>query len=279
MAKIIVEAAINGAVAKKTLNPNFAYSPQEIADDAIATCEAGAAIVHFHARDPQSGKFVFEHGELYTATYRRARAKSKVIMWPGSDIMSLRKGDPDNPDMLFCDPGSVNLVSYDLATKRIRNETSVYKVTFETARHQLEKIRELGLRPTLNMFDPSYARATLLFLEQGLLTEPLMIKFYFGGPELPFGLPFNVKSLDAYLEMFKGVRLNWFAATLGGDNLPNIPLIVSMGGHVRIGLEDHHYADQGMLTNPQIAERASTTIRAMGHQVATPDEARAMLQI
>jgi 3-keto-5-aminohexanoate cleavage enzyme len=197
----------------------------------------------------------------------------------GSDIMSLRKGDPDNPDLLFCDPGSVNLVSYDPATKRIRNETSVYKVTFETARHQLEKIRELGLRPTLNMFDPSYARETLLFLEHGLLTEPLMIKFYFGGPELPFGLPFNVKSLDAYLEMFKGVRLNWFAATLGGDNLPNIPLIVSMGGHVRIGLEDHHYADQGMLTNPQIAERASTTIRAMGHQVATPDEARATLKM
>ena len=73
--------------------------------------------------------------------------------------------------------------------------------------------------------------------------------------------------------------LNWFAATLGGDNLPNIPLIVSMGGHVRIGLEDHHYADQGMLTNPQIAERASTTIRAMGRQVATPDEARAMLKL
>jgi uncharacterized protein (DUF849 family) len=275
MAKIIIEAAINGAVAKKTLNPNFAYSPQEIADDAIATCEAGAAIVHFHARDPQTGKFVFEHGELYTETYRRARAKSKVMMWPGSDIMSLRKGDPDNPDLLFCDPGSVNLVSYDPATKRIRNETSVYRVTFETARHQLEKIKELGLRPTLNMFDPSYARATLLFLEHGLLTEPLMIKFYFGGPELPF----NVKSLEAYLEMFKGVRLNWFAATLGGDNLPNIPLIVSMGGHVRIGLEDHHYADQGMLTNPQIAERASTTIRAMGHQVATPDEARTMLKI
>ncbi len=279
MAKIIIEAAINGAVAKKTLNPNFAYSPREIADDAIATCEAGAAIVHFHARDPQTGKFVFEHGELYTETYRRARAKSKVMMWPGSDIMSLRKGDPDNPDLLFCDPGSVNLVSYDPATKRIRNETSVYRVTFETARLQLDKIKELGLRPTLNMFDPSYARATLLFLEQGLLTEPLMIKFYFGGPELPFGLPFNVKSLDAYLEMFKGVRLNWFAATLGGDNLPNIPLIVSMGGHVRIGLEDHHYADQGMLTNPQVAERASTTIRAMGHQVATPDEARTMLKI
>src|SRR5258706_15285819 len=78
MAKIIIEAAINGAVAKKTLNPNFAYSPQEIADDAIATCEAGAAIVHFHARQPETGELVFEHGELYTEAYPRPRAKTKA---------------------------------------------------------------------------------------------------------------------------------------------------------------------------------------------------------
>ncbi len=279
MARIIIEAAINGAVAKKSLNPNIAYSPDEIAADAIATCEAGAALVHFHARDPETGKFEFKHGDLYTQAYRRVRAKSKVMFWPGADIMAMRKGDPDNPDLLFCDPGSVNLVGYDPATRRITNEASVYRVPFEVARHQLEKIRELGMQATVQMFDASYARATLLFLEQGLLTEPLMIKFYFGGPELPFGLPLNAKSLDAYLEMFKGVRINWFAATLGGDNLPNIPLIVSMGGHVRIGLEDHHYADQGMLTNPQIAARAAATIRAMGHQVATPEQAREMLHI
>ncbi len=146
MRKVIIEAAINGAVAKKTLNPNIAYSPQEIADDAIATYKAGAAIVHFHARDPQTGKFVFEHGELYTDTYRRARAKSKVMMWPGADFMAMRKGDPDNPDVLYCDPGSVNLVSYDPVTKRTRNEGSVYRVPFDAARRQLEKIDWCAIR-------------------------------------------------------------------------------------------------------------------------------------
>ena len=105
------------------------------------------------------------------------------------------------------------------------------------------------------------------------------VKFYFGGPELPFGLPPTLKSLEAYLEMLKGVRANWFAATLGGDNLPMVPLIVSLGGHVRIGLEDFQYARAGQLSNPQLAERAAATIRAMGHEVATPDEARAMLEV
>src|SRR5216683_8301206 len=131
MAKIIIEAAINGAVAKKTLNPNFAYSPQEIADDAIATCNAGAAIVHFHARDPQTGKFVFEHGDLYTDVYRRTRAKSKVLLWPGADAMKMSRSDPSSmPDLLYCDPGSLNLISYDPENKRIRNESAVYRNTY-----------------------------------------------------------------------------------------------------------------------------------------------------
>ncbi len=79
--------------------------------------------------------------------------------------------------------------------------------------------------------------------------------------------------------MLKDVRVNWFAATLGGDNLPMIPLIVSLGGHVRVGLEDYHYARQGILSNPQIAERAAGAIRAMGHEVATPDDARRILEL
>ncbi len=78
--------------------------------------------------------------------------------------------------------------------------------------------------------------------------------------------------------MLKGVRVNWFGATLGGDNLPLVPVIVSLGGHVRVGLEDYQYAREGQLTNPQIVERAVTTIRAMGHEVATPDEARKILE-
>jgi 3-keto-5-aminohexanoate cleavage enzyme len=96
---------------------------------------------------------------------------------------------------------------------------------------------------------------------------------------LPFGLPPTIKSLEAYLEMIKDVRANWFAATLGGDNLPLVPVIVSLGGHVRVGLEDYQYAHDGQLTNSQITERAASVICAMGHQVATPAEARKMLEV
>ena len=113
----------------------------------------------------------------------------------------------------------------------------------------------------------------------GILAEPLLLKFYLGGEGSHFGLPPTIKSLEAYLEMIKDVRCNWFAATLGGDNLPLVPAIVSLGGHVRVGLEDYQYHRTGRLSNPQIVDRAAATIRAMGHEVATIEQAREILDL
>jgi len=287
MAKVIIESAINGNALRKS-NPHIPYTPEEIANDAIATCKAGAALIHFHVRDPQTGKWV-QDVPYYAEVYRRARAASKALLWPTfpadgdgqkrfSHFIELSRDPATKPDLGAGDMGSVNLVSYNPQSKKIQDENFIYCNSYTTIRYFLENSRELGLRPTLQIFDASFLRAALVFLEQGVLTEPLLLKFYLGGPELPFGLPPTLKSLEAYLDMLKGVRVNWFGATLGGDNLPLVPIIVSLGGHVRVGLEDYQYAHEGQLTNPQIVERAVTTIRAMGHEVATPDEARKILE-
>jgi 3-keto-5-aminohexanoate cleavage enzyme len=288
MAKVIIESAINGNALRK-LNPHIPYTPEEIATDAVATCKAGAALIHFHVRDPETGKWV-QDVPYYAEVYRRARAASKALLWPTfptdgdgqkrfSHFIELSKDPATKPDLGAGDMGSVNLVSYNPQSKKIQDENFIYCNSYTTIRYFLENSRELGLRPTLQIFDASFLRAALVFLEQGVLTEPLLLKFYLGGPELPFGLPPTLKSLEAYLDMLKGVRANWFGATLGGDNLPLVPVIVSLGGHVRIGLEDYQYAREGQLTNPQIVERAVTTIRAMGHDFATPDEARKILEV
>src|SRR5438552_2847457 len=129
MGKVIIEAAINGN-AMKEHNPNIPYSPEEIGRDAVATCQAGAALIHFH-------------------------------------------------------------------------------------------VRELKLRPTLQIFEPGFVRAALTFLDVGLLTEPLLLKFYFSKM---FGLPPSLRSLDAYLGMLDGVKCNWFGSYIGGDVLPFVPL-------------------------------------------------------
>jgi 3-keto-5-aminohexanoate cleavage enzyme len=288
MSKVIIESAINGNALKK-LNPNIPYSTEDIAQDAIATCRAGAAIIHFHVRDTNTGKWVHDV-PLYADVYKRARAGCKALLWPTfplegdaakrfSHFVELSKDPATKPDLGAGDMGSVNLVSYSREKKQIRNESMIYCNSYETIRYFLEKSRDLGLRPTLQIFDASFLRAALIFLEEGVLTEPLLLKFYLGGPELPFGLPPTLKSLEAYLDMIKDVRANWFAATLGGDNLPLVPLIVSLGGHVRIGLEDYQYAREGQPTNAQLAERAAGVIRAMGHEVATPEETREILEV
>lgn len=288
MAKVIIEAAINGNASKK-LNPHIGYSSEEIGNDAIATCKSGAAIIHFHVRDPATGKWVHDL-PYYADVYRRSRAACKALLWPtfpmGDDaakrfshFVELSKDPATKPDLGAGDMASVNLVAYDPAIKKIHGEATVYQNSYETIRYFLTASRELGLRPTMQIFDPSGVRAALIFLEQGILSEPLLFKFYLGGPELPFGLPPSLRSLEAYLDMLKEVRMNWFAATLGGDNLPMVPLIVSLGGHVRVGLEDYQYARDGQYSNPQIVERAAATIRAMGHEVATPDETRKILEV
>ncbi len=287
MAKIMIESAINGN-AMKERNPHIPYSPEEIANDAIATCKAGAALIHFHVRNPQTGEWV-QDVPYYAEVYKRTREQCKPLLWPtfpfGDDpaprfshFFALAKDPKTKPDLGAGDMGSVNLVSYDPRTKVVSGSHFIYKNSYDTIRYFLEGSRELKLRPTLQIFDPSFLRAALVFLDQGLLTEPLLLKFYLGGPELPFGLPPTLKSLEAYLDMLKGVRCNWFAATLGGDNLPLVPLAVSLGGHVRVGLEDYQYTHEGQLTNPQIVERAVSVIKAMGHAVATPDEARKILE-
>jgi 3-keto-5-aminohexanoate cleavage enzyme len=288
MAKVMIEAAINGNAIRE-LNPHIPYTPDEIAADAIATCEAGAALIHFHVREPETGKWVQDLA-YYSEVYRQTRRRCDALLWPtfplGDDaerrfshFVELSRDPVTKPDLGAADMGSVNLVSYDPVAKKVHNEDFVYCNSYKTIRYFLTKSRELGLRPTLQIFDPSFLRAALVFLDQGVLTEPLLLKFYLGGPELPFGMPPTLKSLEAYLAMIKDVRANWFAATLGGDNLPLVAIIVSLGGHVRVGLEDWQYTREGQLSNPQVTARAAAIIRSMGHDVATPAEARKILEV
>src|SRR5271166_5652342 len=285
--QVMIEAAINGN-AMRELNPNIAYSPEEIANDAIATCRAGAALIHFHVRDPQTGRWV-QDVPYYAEVYRRTRAACGPLLWPTfpfegtpeerfSHFVALAKDAATRPDLGGADLGSLNLATYDRRTKKVRGADFIYQNSYATCRYFLETSRELGLRPTLQIFEPGFLRAALVFLDMGLLTEPLILKFYLGGEEQNFGLPPTIKSLEAYLEMIKGVRCNWFAATLGGNNLPLVAAIVSLGGHVRVGLEDYQYAHAGQLSNPQIVERAAATIRGMGHEVASIAQSRALLE-
>jgi len=289
MAKIMIESAING-IAMKDANPHIGYTPEEIANDAIATCKAGAALIHFHVRKPD-GEWC-QDVPYYAEVYKRVRSAMGAgapLLWPtfpgGKDaaaryshFVELSKDRATKPDLGAADMGSVNLAVWDAKSKILRGGT--YQNSFDILRDTLKLMKECGLRrPTLQIFDGTFLRTSLIFLEQGLLEEPLLLKYYFGGPEQPFGLPPTVESIQAYNQLLKGVRAYWFASCFGGDVLQIAPVAVAMGGHIRLGLEDYQYSKEGKLSNPQIVERAVQIVKAMGHEVATPQDARKMLEI
>ena len=288
MTKIMIESAINGNASKES-NPNIAYSPEDITRDAIATCQAGAALIHFHVRDPETGDWVHDV-PYYGEVFRETRKVCKPLMWPTfplagdgkarlAHFLELAKDLETKPDLGAGEMASLNLIAYDPEKRSIINGGDfIYENTYDGIRYFLEVSKDLGLKPTLQIFDASGIRAALIFLEEGLLTEPLLLKFYFGGPELPFGLPPSLKSLEAYVDMIHDVDCNWFSACLGGDIFPLIPTTIALGGHIRLGLEDYAYTNDGQPTNVQLVKRAVAIIESMGHEVASPEDARLMIQ-
>ncbi|RVT94545.1 3-keto-5-aminohexanoate cleavage protein [Sphingomonas crocodyli] len=288
MAKVMIEAAING-MNLRDQNRNIAYSNEEVIADAVATTRAGASMIHFHAKQPDGG-WNDEVDDL-AAIMRGIRAEGvSPILWPtfsgGADVpqrfrhYTALSADPaTKPDVGACDMGSVNLAWWDEANKRYIR-THLYQNLIDTTREVIEHHTSLGLtRPTLQIFEPGHLRTALKFLEMGVLGEPLLVKFYLGGPEQPFGLPPTPASLEAYADMLKGVRASWFASCFGGDIIPLLPYAIAMGGHCRIGLEDHDYKHEGQPTNVELVKRCVAIIEAMGHEVATPEDARALLEI
>ena len=169
------------------------------------------------------------------------------------------------PDVGAYDIGSLNIVSFDAAHKARRLG---YDLREHVRRHPLlpEWVSRTGsaavpqhLRARLHSHRAGYASTS------GLLDEPLLLKFYFSDE---YGLPPRERSIEAYLDLLEGVRHEWFGCYIGGDALSVVPLFVSMGGHVRVGLEDFDYAGPEPLSNASIVGRAAEAIVASGHEVA-----------
>jgi len=291
MSKIIIEAALNGST-KRSRNPHVAYTAPEVVAEVLAVSEAGASIIHYHVQGPD-GEYLEDipaYGEVARGVRASDAAGGRTLLWPtfmmGATVAErfryfaeLSRDPATKPDLGACDMGSLNVLRWDVKANTFAKH-NVYVNSVETCREALALMKDAGLkRPTLQVFDPTHLRTILKFLELGLLEEPLLIKFYLGGPEMPFGMPPTPRSLDAYLNMMPDVRAVWFACCLGGDVLPLAPYAVSLGGHVRVGLEDYAYEDEGRPSNVELVNRAATIIKAMGHEAATPEDAREILAL
>jgi uncharacterized protein (DUF849 family) len=176
------------------------------------------------------------------------------------------------------DPGSVSLGRLDQQGLPLPLDF-VYVNTFADARYMVESCARLRLAPSVSIFDPSFLRVALAFHQAGALPPGAMIKLYFGGERLPFGLPPTRASLNAYLAMLDRTGLPWSVAVLGGDvvGCGLAEYALERGGHVRVGLED--YASERKPTNVELVEQVADVIDRGGRRIATPRETEDLLGI
>ncbi|MGE0388317.1 MAG: 3-keto-5-aminohexanoate cleavage protein [Gammaproteobacteria bacterium] len=283
---LIIEAAVNG-MTPKARNPRVPVSAQEIAADALACLDAGAAIVHTHAPDLTAGveETVAHYAAAWTpvlaqlpqalfyATFRnfRAAADRSAHIW--------RLARQGLTRISYIDTGSTNVGHAD--DEGLPAGASVYENTYDDCRYMMDACARLGLGPSIAVFEPGFLRVVLAYHRAGRLPAGAMIKFYFGGDHnlftgartpITFGLPPTLASLDAYLAMLGDAPIPWAVAVVGGDvtRSPVAAAAVARGGHLRLGLED--LAGDRQPSNAELVAEAVALARAAGRRIATPAE-------
>jgi len=290
---VVIEAAISGSGAQP--NPNIPRTDEEIARDALACFDAGAAIVHSHSGDL---RLTGEAGaRSYAESWRGVFAQrpeallcpTATIVGPGEDRLThvpplVRDGQIR---MAVFDPGTLNFGSAAEDGTPLADDM-IYTNSYRDIDRAFALMRRLRIGASLAIYEPGFLRATLAFHQAGKLPRGSMVKLYFGGDfnirtgrrsSVNFGLPPTAKALDAYLEMLEGSGLEWAVAVLGGDVVRSgmARLALERGGHLRVGLED--YMGDRTPSNAELVAQAVALCREVGRPVATIAETLAILDL
>ena len=288
--RVIITCALTGAGDTVGRSEHVPVTPEQIAESGIAAARAGAAIVHVHVRDPQTGQGSRDVA-LYREAVERIRASDvdvvvnttagmggDLVLDPlepttfveGTDLVGgverLAHVEELLPDICTLDCGSLNFGEGSL----------VYVSTPDMLRDGAKRIQELGVRAEMEIFDTGHLWFANQLVEEGLIDAPAMYQLCMG---IPYGAPADPLLLATMVSQLPPGAV-WASFALGAMQMPWVAQSVLLGGHVRVGLEDNLYLARGVkATNAQLVERAVTIVEAMGCAVATPDDAREILAL
>ena len=296
--KVILSCAVTGAIHVPTMSPHLPVTPDEIADEAIAAADAGASIVHVHVRDLETGEPVTDL-ELFREVAERIRAETDVVVQPttgGAPTMAPEERIsvvPElEPAMASCNMGSINfglypiLDAYDEFDHEWEREylegtrDLIFQNSFADLETILPTFREYGTKPELECYDAGHLYNTEHLLDRGLLETPLHLQFVLG---ITGGLGADEENLAYMVRIAEKLFGDDFSFSVIGAGRKEFALgtqAVSMGGHVRVGLEDNLYLRRGELaeSNADLVEKMrDLTYEVAGRDLATPDEARQFL--
>jgi uncharacterized protein (DUF849 family) len=287
--EVFITCAITGSGATQDRSPHVPRSPKQIADSAIDAARAGAAVVHCHVRDPETGA-PSRRLDLYREVTERIRAAEvdvvlnltagmggDMVFGSGETPLPLIKGTdlvgPTErvahvaeclPEICTLDCGTMNFAEADYV---MTNTPGML-----TAMGQM--MTALGVKPEIEAFDTGHLWYAKQLVADGVLDSPALVQLCMG---VPWGAP---DDMNTFMAMVNNVPDDWsFSAFgLGRHQMPYVAASVLAGGHVRVGLEDNLMLDRGVLaTNAQLVERAATIVSNLGARVIGPQEVREKL--
>lgn len=269
MEKLIITAALTGAEVTRELQPSLPVTPDEIAEAAFDCYKAGASIVHVHARDEKGNPT--QSFDIYKEIKEKIQAKCNVIFQPSTGGAVWHTPDERlqpvelKPEMATLSCGTCNFGS------------EVFMNTEEYIEKFAYRMKELGVKPELEIFERGMIDNAMKLVKKGFLKEPLHFDFVLGVPGACPATPEDLMHMIRFIP--KGST--WTIAGIGRHELPLAVMGIILGGHVRVGFEDNIYYEKGRLatSNAQLVERIARIAREMGREVATPDEARDILGI
>jgi len=284
--EVIITCAVTGAGDTVGKHPAIPITPKQIAEAAIEAAKAGAGIAHCHVRDPETGKGARDPA-LYREVVERIRESDTDVVINLTSGMGgdLQIGPDDTPMDFGPDTDLVGplerlahveqllpeICSLDCGSLNFSDSNMLYVSTPDMLRAGAKHIRELGVKPELEIFDTGQLWFTTRLYQEGLLDDPPLYQLCHG---IPWGAPPAVGVLKAFVEQLPA-GANWSAFALGRNQMPFVALAVLLGGNVRVGLEDNLYLEKGVFaSNAQLVEKARKIIELMGACVLTPGDTR-----
>ena len=296
--KVIISCAVTGSIHTPTMSEYLPITPAQIAESAIGAAEAGAAILHLHARDPANGRPTSDPATYMQFLPRIKQATDAVvnITTGGSMLMTVdqRLEGPQlaAPEMCSLNMGSMNFGLFPLLGRYkewkhswepemlAATEDAIFKNTFKDIARILKVMGEThGTRFEHECYDVGHLYNLAHFVDKGALKPPFFVQMIFGilggiGADMR-----NLMFMKETADKLFGKDYRWSVLGAGKNQMPFCTQAVMMGGNVRVGLEDSVYISRGKLakTNAEQVRKIRTIIEELGHEIATPAEAREML--
>lgn len=298
MLKIIISCAITGSIHTPSMSPHLPVTGPQIAEQAIDAAEAGAAILHLHARDPETGKPSAKVRDFmgFLPAIKAGTDAIVNLTTGGSATMSIEQRLAGalraEPEMCSLNMGTMNFALYPMLGKRtewlhdweepfLRNSDDlVFKNTPRDIANVLQLMRQdRGARFEFECYDVGHLYMLRHFVDRGLIDAPIFIQFVMGVLGGVAAEPEHLTHLKKTADTLFGETYTFSVLAAGRQQMAMAAMAAGMGGHVRVGLEDNLYISRGQLaeSNAQQVEKIRSIVEALGREVATPDEARAML--